>query len=237
MDLNSGQTLWQRPCFLSDFTWGFLSYSFKTDVRSRKGSVFKLTEVAQLYEYELVSIQIQTEKYHLDSNSSFALQSNKSEKENVQDTLVISLLQGKKVPKITFKGIALFTSKPSHKYYTWTKNQKQRSLEVLPWIITEQNAAESATYPWDMLGLLWEKPGSESPRISALISQFKTQEASKRLSSYPLLHTILKPIPNYSWPQTWDCLHLSVFPPFTTGQWKREKIWRSSPHSWELIKS
>lgn len=97
--------------------------------------------------------------------------------------------------------------------------------------------AESATYPWDMLGLLWEKTGSESPRISVLISQLKTQEASKRLSSHPLLHTILKPTPNYSWPQTWDCLHLSGFPPFTTGQWKREKVWSSSPHSWELIKS
>lgn len=75
-------------------------HSFKTVVRSRKGSVFNLTEVAQLYEYELVSIQKQTEKYHLDSNSSFVLQSTKFEKETVQDTFVISLLSGgKKSPK------------------------------------------------------------------------------------------------------------------------------------------
>lgn len=77
-----------------------------------------MTEVAQLYEYQLVSIQIQTENYHLDSNSLFALQSTKFEKEIAQDTLAISLLQGEKVPRITFKGMALFTSQPSHKYHT-----------------------------------------------------------------------------------------------------------------------
>lgn len=159
----------------------------------------------------MVSIQIQIEKYHLHSNSTFALQSTKVEKETVQDTLVIWLLQGeKKVPKITFKGIALFTRKPNHKYHTWTKNKKQKSLKSCHESIQSRMQTESAIHLWDMLGLLWEKLGSETPRISALISQLKTQEASKRLSSYPLLHTILKPIPNYSWPQTWDCLHVSV---------------------------
>lgn len=77
-----------------------------------------MTEVAQ-FEHELVSIQIQTENYHLDSNPLFTLQSTKFEKETAQDAFVTSLLQGgKKVPKITFKGISLFTSKPSHKHHT-----------------------------------------------------------------------------------------------------------------------
>lgn len=78
-----------------------------------------MTEVAQ-FEYELVSIQVQTENYHLDSNPLFALHSTKFEKEAAQDTFVTSLLRGGrgKAPKITFKGISLFTSKPSHKHHT-----------------------------------------------------------------------------------------------------------------------